>query len=108
MRFTWFALAVTLCAAVVACSEAKPQGSRSTRQERIAGAERAVSATPEPRTYRIDGHQLLVLDFPVKDSAGFLDRQRCFVWRDAEYRTASLSCTPGEPAALPDKPGPRD
>lgn len=105
MRFALVVLASTLCAVVVACGEAKPQGARSSRQERVLAAEHAVGQTPVPRVYRVDGNQLLVLDFPVKDAAGFLDRQRCFVWRDAEFRTATLSCTPGEPAALLDKLG---
>jgi hypothetical protein len=48
--------------------------------------------TPEPRSYRFDGNELKIIDVPVKDASGFLDLARCFVWRDAEFRTASLSC----------------
>ena len=47
-----------------------------------------MSRTPTPRTYRIDGNELKVIDLPVKDASGYLELQRCFVWRDAEFRTA--------------------
>jgi len=33
-----------------------------------------------------------VIDVPVLDSTGLLDVQRCFVWRDQEFRSSTLSC----------------
>ena len=51
--------------------------------------------TPIPRRYKIDGHDLFIIDVPSKDEAsGTLEVQRCFLWRDVEYRTAALSCPP--------------
>jgi hypothetical protein len=29
---------------------------------------------------------------PIKDSQGFLDSMRCFIWRDVEFKTATMSC----------------
>lgn len=45
-----------------------------------------------PRSYRFDGSELKVIEVPVKDGSGFVDMQRCFVWRDAEFKSATLSC----------------
>jgi hypothetical protein len=83
---------LTLVLALAACSDA-PAGKVTTkRQDRQAAAEAALAKTPEPRSYRFDGNELKIIDVPVKDASGFLDLARCFVWRDAEFRTASLSC----------------
>lgn len=80
-----------------------------TKVQRLQEAELAVSRTPQPRTYRIDGNELQVLEFPVKDSGGWLEMQRCFVWRDAEFRTASISCGQAPDMDLGrSSPGPRD
>ena len=61
-------------------------------EKRQAKAEAALSKTPVPRTYSIQGNQLQVLDIPVADSSGFVETQRCMVWRDAEFKTATMSC----------------
>ena len=55
-------------------------------------AQEGLAKTPTPRTYRIDGNELKVIDVPVLDSTGLLDVQRCFVWRDQEFRSSTLSC----------------
>ena len=65
---------------------------RMSKKERAEAAELALSRTPDVRTYRIDGNELKVFEVPVKDSSNFVDVQRCFVWRDAEYRTSTISC----------------
>ena len=87
-------IAVMLTAiAIAGCSDEAPkQSSREARAERIARAEAKVSVTPVPRTYNINGNQLLVLDVPVLDGPGHLEMQRCFVWRDSEMSAATISC----------------
>lgn len=77
---------------VVGCSEAPTGKPFKTRQDRLAAAEEALSKTPVPRSYRFDGNELKIIEVPVKDSSGFVDLTRCYVWRDAEFRTSSLSC----------------
>ena len=77
--------------AVAGCSDETPKP-RSTRAERAAKAEELLLKTPLPRTYAIGANQLLVLEIPVKDSTNFVDIQRCFVWRDTELKTSSISC----------------
>jgi hypothetical protein len=84
----WMVLLLIL----VACT-AEQDKPRVKRADRKASAEIAVSRTPVPRTYRIDGSELKVLDVPVMDSGGFVDMHRCFLWRDAEFKTATLSCS---------------
>jgi len=88
-------IATILSAALVVlgCSDDAPkQSSKEARAERIARAEAKVSITPVPRTYSINGNQLLVLDVPVLDRPGHLELQRCFVWRDTEMKAATISC----------------
>lgn len=58
----------------------------------MAEAEAVLSKTPVPRTYRFDSNELRVIDVPVLGILGTVEHQRCFVWRDMELRTATLSC----------------
>lgn len=77
---------------IVGCSDTPTGKPFKTRQDRQAAAEAALSKTPVPRSYRFDGNELKIIEVPVKDSSGFVDLTRCYVWRDAEFRTSSLSC----------------
>lgn len=88
-------LRLTLVLSLVAlqgCGEAPAAGSRRTPKDRQDAAEVKLSRTPVPRSYRFDGNELKVIEVPVKDSDGFVDMQRCFVWRDQEFKSATLSC----------------
>lgn len=87
-RFILLASAVVLAG----CSDTAAEKPRKTRQERNAEAEIRLSKTPESRSYRFDGNELKVIEVPVKDFTGHVDIQRCFVWRDQEFKTATLSC----------------
>jgi hypothetical protein len=52
-----------------------------------------ISRGPEQRAYKAGAGELVVLDIPAEGPAGlFVETQRCYIWRDAEYRTATLSC----------------
>lgn len=86
-------LVFILCGAfLLGCSDAPAGKPKRSAQDRRDAAEAALSQTPTPRSYRFDGNELKIIDVPVKDGAGFIDTQRCFVWRDAEFRSATLSC----------------
>lgn len=54
--------------------------------------EALVDKTPIPRRLKIDGHDLLVIDIPSKNPAGFVESQRCYVWRDTQFNTATMTC----------------
>lgn len=61
-------------------------------EKRQAKAEAALSKTPVPRTYPVGQNQLQVVDVPVADSSGFVDIQRCFIFRDQEFKQSTMSC----------------
>jgi hypothetical protein len=48
--------------------------------------------TPVPRAWRFDSGELLVIDVPVHATSKYVETQKCYLWRDAEFRTASLQC----------------
>lgn len=77
---------------LIGCGDTQAEKPRMSKKERAEAAELALSRTPDVRTYRIDGNELKVFEVPVKDSSNFVDIQRCFVWRDQEFKTATLSC----------------
>lgn len=88
-----------ICLAVlvlVGCSEAPDVPVvrvNSATAVRAALADAAVAQTPVPRRYKVDGNDLMIIDVPSKDEAtGLLETQRCYVWRDNEYRTATITC----------------
>jgi hypothetical protein len=86
----WLRLSLVLV--LVACSDTPAGKPPRAVQDRQAAAEAALSKTPVPRSYRLDGNELKVIDVPIKDSQGFLDSMRCFIWRDVEFKTATMSC----------------
>lgn len=84
-----------ICFSVVGCKNNTVDAavaSKSRNDKRAATAEILLSKTPVPRTYVIQGNQLQVLDIPVLNNSGFVEMQRCMVWRDAEFKTVSISC----------------
>lgn len=98
MRFLAFA-----CLLLMGCSQEPVENARAAKKAaRMESAERALSATPPMRTYRYESGQLLVLEIPFKDSSGELETHRCLVWRDAEFKSSSLSCPHESPDFLPD------
>ena len=80
---------------------------RKTLKERQEAAEVLLQRAPSPRTYRYADGELRVFEVPVRDGTGFVDQQRCFLWRDEVLKSSSLSC--GQmPDVLIGAPGPRD
>lgn len=85
-------LCLFVVVALAGCGEPAPPMSAAKKASRQEKAEAALSANPVPRSYRFDGNELKVIEVPVKDGSGFVDIQRCFVWRDEQFRSATLSC----------------
>lgn len=88
MRVVLIGLVVVLAG----CGD-EPAKPRRTPAERAEAAELKLQRTPIPRVYRYGDGELRVLEVPVKDTTGgFVDMQRCFLWRDEAFKTATLSC----------------
>lgn len=77
---------------LAACGAAEAERPRRTTKERQEAAEVLLQRAPVPRTYRYAEGELRVLEVPVKDGSGFVDQQRCMLWRDEVFKTATLSC----------------
>ena len=76
------------------CSDSVPDKEvvkvwKAKNKERV---ESKLSKGPDTRTHTLPAGQLLVMEVPVSDYPGGLDSQRCFVWRDTEFKTAAVSC----------------
>ncbi len=57
----------------------------------------SVDAPLKPRLLQAGENQLLVIDVPSAGMDGFyVETQRCYVWRDAEFRAATMSCPGGD------------
>lgn len=92
MRKIWLLAIPALLAGCADTDRPTADARKARTEQRQARAEVTLSKTPVPRTYTIQGNQLQVLDIPVADSSGFVETQRCMVWRDAEFKTATMSC----------------
>jgi hypothetical protein len=77
---------------LLGCTDDKPKGRLNPDPKRIAVMELQLSQAPKTRSYKVGAHELMVVDLPVQSGRVFVERQRCFVWRDSEFRTASMSC----------------
>lgn len=84
-------LVLTLTVLLGGCfSDAKPV--RNVRKERAEKTDAAMAKTPVPRTYRYPDGEMRVFEVPVKDPVGGLEYQRCYVWKDQEFKTSTISC----------------
>ena len=103
MRTNLLILVAMVVVAISACGQSGPtpaQGAAHRKAVRSAAADAAIAKTPVPRHYKIDGNDLLVLDVLSKDAgSGTLESQRCFVWRDEEFKTATMTC-PQQPEEI--------
>lgn len=94
------ALAVAGCNNTVAEKPVKP------RQQLVAENGARLNKGPVLRTHKVEGGEFKVVDMPVSGFGGLTVRnQQCIVWRDAEYRTATMSC-PHPPESTLDRDGP--
>lgn len=85
------------CVVLSAC-DGKPTPQESSQQHaaHVASAASAASLPLTPRVLRAGANELLVLDVPSVTFETMISRQRCYVWRDAEFKTATISCPGGE------------
>ena len=94
------------------CSDAPADVPRRSKEERRQDAIRLAQQPPSQTSHRLRSGELIVLDVPVVVAPGVADVQKCFVFRDAEYQSSSISCpsdatgvvSPGGPE--PEKPYP--
>lgn len=95
MHLKWLCL-ISLSTALMGCWQGKPGEEHAERK--AARIERARSETQKPLNPKVQAagsNQLITLEIPVADTSGFLEVQRCFIWRDMELKTAAMSC-PGQ------------
>lgn len=88
------AVAIVALALLSSCSDDKPKPASTDEKKaaRAAKAEKQLSQPPTNIIHNINGNQLIVIDFPVRMYKDFVDTKRCFVWRDAEFKTSSMTC----------------
>jgi hypothetical protein len=77
-----------LCLVLAGCSQAEAPA--PVRPERV--------ELPGPSVDRhaFEHGELLVLKTPQRIGRNLVDVQTCYVWRDSEYRTASMQCPVGD------------
>lgn len=71
-----------VCSLLVACSE--------TPRPKVVRA--VVNPQPDSRAYQVRSGELIVIDVPIGGNARYSESQKCFVFRDTEFRTASMQC----------------
>ena len=69
--------------------------------DRRAEAVKRAQQPPAQTSHQLRSGELIVLDVPVLLGYGLADVQKCFLFRDAEYKTSSLSCPVEGGGALP-------
>ncbi len=79
------ALLLSVVVAIVGCSDPAPT-TKSTPpppKERLDVAE---------KTHNMAHGQLVVIEVPIAGVKRITEHQTCFLWRDSEFKTASLQC----------------
>ena len=84
----WLLLLVLLASCSVK-PDADDRAERRAKREAAAAAH--VAKPPTAREHAMENGALVVLDVPTTDGYS-KDRQKCFVWRDSQFRTANITC----------------
>jgi hypothetical protein len=77
------------------------EGANTSREDRIRAVEEMMGQTPRPRTFRYADGELRVLEVPMGGAQGVMQMKHCFIWRDTEFKTSSISCDMPGPALKP-------
>lgn len=85
-------LTLILALVLAGCSDAPADVPRRTMNERRNDAIAISKQPPQQTSHQLRNGELIVLDVPVVVAPGFSDVQKCFLWRDSEFKTASLQC----------------
>lgn len=96
---------LVICLLLAGCFSEPEKPSAGVRKDRQAKAAVTLGKAPVPRTYRYGNGELHVFEVPSADKFGFVEHQRCFLWRDTELNASSLSCASvdsGTPLEHPD------
>ena len=81
-------LAVFLIAPLLASCAPPAQPSR----REVAAKTPAAMAVPATSRHPLEGGELHVINVPVSARGRHTEHQTCFIWRDQEFKTASLQC----------------
>jgi hypothetical protein len=86
---------------LVSCEQhdKQPAARRQGSKER---ADQLMAEQPPVVRQQVGGGELLVIETRHRDG-NFVESQRCYVWRDTEFKTTSMSCP-----ADPDYPAPAE
>ena len=71
-------------------------------RDRLLAAKRIENHPIQPRVYEIGGNQLIAFAVSTADSDGYIDERKCFVWRDYEFKTSTMSCGSPDPVVGPE------
>lgn len=99
-------LALALSFILAGCNNSAIDKPIKPRQQRIADIDAKLNSGPTQRSYKVAGGEFKVIDAPVSGFGGLTVRnQQCYIWRDNEFKTASLAC-PHPPELTIDRDGP--
>lgn len=92
-----------VCLLLAACSNDRPsdEARAERRAKREAAAAAYVAQPPVAKEHELAKGALVVLDVPVTDGYGSTERQKCFVWRDSQFKTANITCPSREVVITP-------
>lgn len=84
--------AALLLLLIVGCSDNPKPTEREREADRRAKAEAFVSKAPRQWRYQLPDGELIVVDVNTLADGAYGFTQKCFIWRDKQFNTASLQC----------------
>jgi hypothetical protein len=90
------ATAIGVAAVALGCSGGAKPDQQASHAKRVQRAEAKLSKPPEPKTLKVGTNEVVVVAVPTGRVGSFVQLRQCIVWRDLEFKTATMSCDPPE------------
>lgn len=92
-----FSIALLILAALSGCGESRQPASKVSQEQRSKTHADRSREPPGIVVHKTETGDMVVMTVPTGGTAKLLDVQRCFIWRDLEFKSTAMSC-PGEQA----------
>jgi hypothetical protein len=85
-------LIIVMLALLAGCERADALAPKERMADRVQRSQEFAAQSPKVTHHATSAGELIVIEVPIALPHGLTDTQHCYVWRDTELRSASMTC----------------